>query len=48
MFNIKKFLEWCYEYKNACDEEAKYSYENECYSIALNDVINKVKRMIED
>ena len=46
MFNVKEFLDWCYEYKELCDEEAKHSYENECYSVAICDVINKVKRML--
>lgn len=50
MFNVKEFLNWCKEYKELCDNEAKEygSYENECYAVAMADVIRKVNRMLEE
>ena len=43
MINRADLLKWLEEYKNSCDEEAKNgSYENECYSVAITDVINKI------
>ena len=50
MFDVKEFLAWCYEYKKLCDEEASNygSYENECYAVAMADVIRKVEAMTKE
>ena len=45
MINRADLLKWLEDYKKACDEEAKDgSYENECYSVAITDVINHIKQ----
>ena len=44
MINRADLLKWLEEYKNSCDEEAKNgNFENECFSVAISDVIKHIK-----